>query len=80
MTSELQQRKERYVVRQRRQKMARIAGLLTMFLGYGLLAIYPDTPFEWVMLRVTLGFTCLLIGFFLAIVPWLSRIMGGNGD
>ena len=80
MTGEHHQRKARHLARVRRLQVARTAGLLTMLLGYGLLAVYPDTPLNWALLRVVLGFTCLFIGFGLAIVPWLDRILSGDKE
>lgn len=76
MTDAPDPRKAQHLIRRRSRKIARAIGLLTMLFGYALLAVYPDTPLEWVLLRVTLGFACLLVGFVLAIVPWLGRFLG----
>jgi protein-S-isoprenylcysteine O-methyltransferase Ste14 len=68
-----QQRKQ-----QRRQRITQALGLLLLLSGYAALAVSPDTPSEWVLLRVVLGFALLLCGFGLAILPWLSRISSGE--
>lgn len=73
-------RKAQRLDRMRSRKIARVIGLLTMIFGYGLLAVYPDTPLEWVLLRVALGFACLLVGFGLAIAPLLGRFLGDDED
>jgi len=80
MTVAHNQRKASHLARVRKLKVARVAGLLTMLLGYCLLAVYPDTPLTWALLRVVLGFICLFIGFGLAIVPWIDRILGGDKE
>lgn len=49
-------------------------GFCLLLSGYAVLAISPDTPYEWVLLRVVMGFGLLFIGFGLAIAPLLSSI------
>jgi len=80
MTDPPEPRKAHHRARIRSRKITRVIGLLTMLFGYALLAIYPDTPLEWVLLRLALGFACLLIGFGLAIVPWLGRFLGDDEE
>ncbi|MBP9712335.1 MAG: hypothetical protein KBD60_01425 [Sterolibacterium sp.] len=63
---------------QRRQRITQALGVLILLGGYAALAVSPDTPSEWVLLRVALGFALLLCGFGLAVLPWLSRISGGE--
>jgi len=46
--------------------------------GYALLAVSPDTPSQWVLIRVFAGFALLFIGFAVAILPILSRLTGGD--
>lgn len=53
-------------------------GVALLLAGYSLLAVSPDTPSEWVLLRVAGGFGLLFIGFALAVVPWLSRTVGSD--
>ena len=46
--------------------------------GYALLAVSPDTPSDWLMIRVFAGFGALMVGFVVAILPILKRITGGD--
>lgn len=50
-----------------------VFGLCLLLVGYTLLAVTPDTPSDWVLIRVAAGFALLFIGFGLAILPWLTR-------
>ncbi len=54
-----------------------LLGLAMLFSGYALLAVSPDTPGDWVLIRVAAGFLLLFIGFAIAIVPLLSRTLNG---
>ena len=76
------QQEERALARQRRKSLRDrsmvYVGIGLLLAGYALLAVSPDTPTEWVLLRVSGGFALLFTGFGLAIVPWLSRITRGE--
>ncbi|MCX7233713.1 MAG: hypothetical protein NTY26_09745 [Burkholderiales bacterium] len=72
------------IFRKRRAAVARarrirsLAGLASLFSGYAFLAVSPDTPADWLMARVVLGFVCLFAGFVLAVVPFLNRSVGDD--
>ena len=72
---ELRKRKSRHVLR---QKITTWIGLLILIGGYALLAVSPDTPSDWLMIRVFAGFGALMVGFVIAILPILKRIIGGD--
>lgn len=61
----------------RERGMQYLGGALLLS-GYALLAVSPETPTEWVLLRVAFGFGLLFGGFGLAIMPWLSRVSRGE--
>jgi hypothetical protein len=67
-----------YRRRRLRDRAYTLTGLSLLLAGYAVLAINPETPLDWVLLRVAAGFTLLFFGFGLAIVPWLSRVSGGE--
>ena len=62
----------------RGRRIRSLAGLASLFSGYALLAVSPDTPADWLMARVVLGFVCLFAGFVLAVVPLLNRGVGDD--
>jgi len=68
----------RYRARTIRRKVTIGIGLLLLMAGYALLAVSPDTPSQWVLIRVFVGFALLFIGFAVAILPILSRLTGGD--
>jgi hypothetical protein len=72
---ELRKRKSRHVLR---QKITTWVGLLILIGGYALLAVSPETPSDWLMIRVFAGFGALIVGFVVAILPILKRITGGD--
>jgi hypothetical protein len=72
---ELRKRKSRHIMR---QKITTWIGLLILIGGYALLAVSPDTPSDWLMIRVFAGFGALMVGFVVAILPILKRITGGD--
>jgi hypothetical protein len=72
---ELRKRKSRHLMR---QKITTWIGLLILIGGYALLAVSPDTPSDWLMIRVIAGFGALMVGFVTAILPILNRITGGD--
>ena len=72
---ELRKRKSRHILR---QKITTWIGLLILIGGYALLAVSPDTPSDWLMIRVFAGFGALMVGFVVAILPILKRITGGD--
>ncbi len=72
---ELRKRKSRHLMR---QKITTWIGLLILIGGYALLAVSPDTPSDWLMIRVFAGFGALMVGFVTAILPILNRITGGD--
>ena len=72
---ELRKRKSRHVLR---QKITTWIGLMILIGGYALLAVSPDTPSDWLMIRVFAGFGALMVGFVVAILPILKRITGGD--
>ncbi len=59
--------------RHRRRRIQRFLGFVILLAGYAVLAIKPETPTEWVLLRVVFGFALLLAGFALSIVPLLTH-------
>lgn len=61
-----------------RARKQRYLGAGLLLAGYAVLTVSPDTPTEWALLRVILGFGLLFIGFALAIAPWLSSVSGGE--
>lgn len=65
-------------VKQRHQRIQQIIGILLLIAGYASLAVSPDTPSDWVLLRVAIGFGLLFSGFGMAVLPWLSRISRGE--
>lgn len=60
------------------QRIREVIGILILFSGYALLAVSPDTPSDWLMVRVVAGFCALFAGFGLAILPILTRAVGGD--
>ena len=62
----------------RGRRIRSLAGLASLFSGYAFLAVSPDTPADWLMARVVLGFVCLFAGFVLAVVPFLNRSVGDD--
>jgi uncharacterized membrane protein len=72
---ELRKRKSRHILR---QKITTWIGLLILIGGYALLAVSPETPSDWLMIRVFAGFGALMVGFVVAILPILKRITGGD--
>jgi len=74
------QLRARQRVRTVRRRSTVIIGLLLLLAGYALLAVSPDTPSGWALIRVFLGFSLLFIGFGVAVLPLLSRITGGDDD
>ena len=62
----------------RGRRIRSLAGLVILFSGYALLAVSPDTPADWLVARVVLGFVCLFAGFVLAVVPFLNRSVGDD--
>ncbi len=75
-------REEALLRHQRRRTLWRrgtfVFGTFLLLCGYALLAISPDTPTDWVLIRVAAGFGLLFIGFAFAILPWLSRAIGSD--
>jgi uncharacterized membrane protein len=72
---ELRKRKSRHILR---QKITTWIGLLILIGGYALLAVSPETPSDWLMIRVFAGFGALMVGFVIAILPILKRITRGD--
>lgn len=67
--------------RRRRRRIQQILGMAILFSGYAVLAVSPQTPTEWVLLRVVFGFFLLILGFSLSIFPMLTHfIRGDDGD
>jgi hypothetical protein len=61
-----------------RQRVRMLVGLAILVSGYALLAVRPDTPSDWLMIRVLAGFGALVVGFGVAILPLLEKITGGD--
>lgn len=72
------QLRTRHRVRTVRRRLTIAVGLVLLLAGYALLAVSPDTPSEWVLLRVAAGFGLLFVGFGVAVLPILTRITGGD--
>jgi len=62
----------------KRQRIREVIGILILFGGYASLAVSPETPSDWLLIRVVGGFSALLAGFGLAILPILTRAVGGD--
>ncbi len=71
---------ERYRTRVVRGRITIAIGMLILIAGYALLAVSPDTPSEWVLVRVFLGFALLFVGFAVAVMPLLARLTGGDDE
>lgn len=73
---------EALIQHQRRRTLWRrgtfVFGVVVLLSGYALLAINPDTPSDWVLIRVAAGFALLFVGFGFAILPWLARAVGSD--
>lgn len=74
------QLRARQRVRTIRRRSTVVIGLMLLLAGYALLAVSPDTPSGWALIRVFLGFGLLFIGFGVAVLPLLSRITGDDND
>jgi hypothetical protein len=61
-----------------RQRIQEIVGMCILLSGYAMLAVSPETPSDWLLIRVGGGFVALLAGFGLAILPILTRVTGGD--
>lgn len=75
-------REDKLLERHRRQAMRarglQLLGIGLLLAGYAVLAVSPETPSEWVLVRVAAGFGLLFFGFGLAVMPWLSRVSRGE--
>ena len=61
-----------------RRRVQEVIGFIILLSGYALLAVSPDTPSDWLLIRVVSGFIALLAGFVLAILPFLTRLTGSD--
>ena len=61
-----------------RQRIQEVIGFVILLSGYALLAVSPDTPSDWLLIRVVVGFGALFAGFALAVLPILTRVTGGD--
>lgn len=61
-----------------RQRITTAVGLCILLTGYALLAVSPETASHWVLIRVTSGFVFLFVGFAVAVLPILSRLLGSD--
>ena len=61
-----------------RRRVSLIVGLCLLITGYALLAVSPNTPTDWVMLRVVGGGALLFVGFATAISPFLAGLVGDD--
>lgn len=70
------------LARQRHKRFWRrgsiVLGIALLLVGYALLAVSPETPSDWVLIRVAAGFGLLFIGFGLAVLPMLTRVLSDN--
>lgn len=66
---------ERLRVLRRRRRLRLWAGLGLMMGGYAALAVSPDTPSHWLVLRVALGLGMLLGGAGLMLPVLLSTLI-----
>lgn len=67
-----------YRARTVRRRLTVALGFVILLAGYALLAVNPETPSVWVLVRVYSGFALLFIGFGIAVSPMLSRLTGGD--
>lgn len=74
----LDQLRARYRARTVRRRVTIVIGLLILLAGYALLAVSPDSPSDWILLRVFVGFGLLFIGFGVAVLPLLSRLTSSD--
>ena len=61
-----------------RQRVKGMIGFIILLTGYALLAVGPDTPSDWLLIRVVSGFIALFAGFVLAVLPFLTRLTGSD--
>lgn len=71
---------QRYRARTLRRRITIAIGMAILVAGYALLAVSPDTPSDWVLIRVFTGFALLFVGFAVAIMPLLARLTGGDEE
>ena len=73
-----------HISRRELRRMGRRAlvclGLALLAAGFGVLNIHPDTPSEWLLLRICAGFALLLVGFACAVLPILRDLWGGKAE
>ena len=69
---------QRHRKKSMRRRVSLIVGMSLLFSGYALLAVSPDTPTDWVMVRVVAGFALLFVGFAIAISPFLAALVGDD--
>ena len=70
----------RYRARMARRRGKLVVGCVILLAGYALLGVSPETASEWVLVRVFAGFALLFLGFAIAVLPLLSRFIGGEGS
>jgi uncharacterized membrane protein YdjX (TVP38/TMEM64 family) len=70
----------RYRARRARRRGKVVVGCVILLAGYALLGVSPETASEWVLIRVFAGFALLFVGFAVAILPLLSRLIGGESS
>ena len=70
----------RHLARVRSHHVSTVIGVILIALGYWLVAVTPDTPPDWVLLRVVLGFVSILAGFILAVIPLLGKILSADNQ
>ncbi len=68
----------RHRTRARRRRVYVVVGLLSIFLGYWLMAVSPQVSAGWALLRTMGGLVCIVAGFGLAILPLLSYWTNGE--
>ena len=68
----------RYRARSKRRRISVVLGLLLIALGYGLMAVSPETPVDSALWHVMAGMGCIVVGFGLAILPLLSQWSSGE--
>lgn len=70
----------RHLAQARRHRVSTIIGVILIALGYWLIAAPPDTPQNWVLVRVVLGLVFILAGFILAVIPLLGKILRADNQ
>lgn len=62
----------RYRSRARRRRVYTVIGVVLLVLGYLLMGVDPAASSAWAFTRAVAGIGCIVVGFGLIVLPWLS--------